>query len=128
MSGPVWVEPDALLALHEASLARFGGTAGMRDAGLWDSALHRPRHAHDYGEKDLFVLASLLGAGIVRNHPFLDGNKRTGFLAAALFLECNGESFQAPEEEVVVKTLALAAGAISEAEYAEWLRASCRKK
>ena len=100
----------------------------MRDSGLLESALHRPQNAYAYGEKDVFILASVLGAGIVKNHPFLDGNKRTGFLAAALFLESNGESFQSTEENVVLKTLALAAGAVSEADYAEWLRLSCRKK
>ncbi|HRQ90191.1 MAG TPA: type II toxin-antitoxin system death-on-curing family toxin, partial [Bacteroidia bacterium] len=70
-------------------------------------------------------LASSLAGGIVRNHPFIDGNKRTGFLCAALFLEANGLSFNASEEEVVERTLALAAGAIDEEDYAEWLRRSC---
>ena len=100
----------------------------MRDSGLLESALYRPQNASAYGQKDLFILASVLGAGIVKNHPFLDGNKRTGFLAAALFLESNGESFQSTEEDVVLKTFALAAGAVSEADYAKWLRLSCRKR
>ena len=69
-----------------------------------------------------------LGGGIIKNHPFLDGNKRTGFLAAALFLECNGQSFSSSEQDVVLKTLGLAAGEVSEADYADWLRLSCRKK
>ncbi len=100
----------------------------MRDLGLLESALHRPQNAYVYGQKDIFILASVLGTGIVKNHPFLDGNKRTGFVAAALFLESNGESFQSTEEDVVLKTIALAAGAVSEADYAEWLCLSCRKK
>lgn len=124
----VWLAQETLLSLHELSLARFGGTMGLRDLGLFESARYRPQNADAYGERDVFVLASVLGAGIVKNHPFLDGNKRTGFLAAALFLESNGESFQATEEDVVIKTLALAAGAIGEAEYAVWLRESCQKK
>ena len=124
----VWVGRETLLSLHEISIARFGGTLGMRDSGLLESALYCPQNACAYGQKDLFILASVLGAGIVKNHPFLDGNKRTGFLAAALFLESNGESFQSTEEDVVLKTLALAAGAVSEADYAKWLRLSCRKK
>ena len=124
----VWVAPGTLLALHEVSLARFGGTTGIREGGLWESAWHPPQQALAYKEKDLFVLAARLGAGLIKNHPFLDGNKRTGFLAAALFLEINGERFEATEEEVVLRTLALAAGAEGEAEFAEWLRASCRKK
>ena len=100
----------------------------MRDSGLLESALHRPENAHAYGERDIFILASALGGGIIKNHPFLDGNKRTGFLAAALFLECNGQSFSSSEQDVVLKTLGLAAGEVSEADYAEWLRLSCRKK
>ena len=128
MSGLVWVARETLFSLHEASIARFGGTLGMRDSGLLESALHRPQNAHAYGEKDIFILASALGGGIIKNHPFLDGNKRTGFLAAALFLECNGQSFSSIEQDVVLKTLGLAAGEVSEAEYAKWLRLSCRKK
>ena len=128
MSDLVWVAPETIFSLHEASIARFGGTLGVRDSGLLESALARPQNVYAYGEADLFILAAALGAGMIKNHPFLDGNKRTGFLAAALFLESNVESFQASEEEVVIQTLGLAAGAISEAEYAGWLRVSCRKK
>ena len=128
MSGLVWVARETLFSLHEASIARFGGTLGMRDSDLLESALHRPQNAHAYGEKDIFILASALGGGIIKNHPFLDGNKRTGFLAAALFLECNGQSFSSSEQDVALKTLGLAAGEVSEADYAEWLRLSCHKK
>jgi death-on-curing protein len=122
---PTWIEREDCLALHEQSISLFGGSTGIRDEGLMESALHRPRQRFAYESADLFALAASLGCGIVKNHPFVDGNKRTGFLCAALFLEANGLSFQAPEEEVVERTLALAAGAIEEAEYGEWLRRSC---
>lgn len=114
---PRWVPEAVVLATQEELLERFGGSPGLRDPGLLDSALHRPRHLFAHGTEDLFALAAALATGIVKNHPFLDGNKRTGFMAAYIFLGSNGWSFQAPEEEVVERTLALAAGAIGEAEY-----------
>lgn len=106
-------------------LARFGGLAGIRDRGLLESALNRPKHLFAYGHPDLFELAASYAAGIIKNHPFLDGNKRAGFLAAALFLEVNNMQFTAPEEEVVVFTVGFAAGKIRERQYAAWLRKSC---
>ena len=122
---PVWIPEQALLAIHEGLLSMFGGSPGIRDPGLLDSAMNRPRQLFTYETADLVSLAASLACGIVKNHPFIDGNKRTGFMAAYTFLEANGLSFNAPEEEVVERTLALAAGAIGEAEYAEWLRRSC---
>ena len=122
MKEPVWLTREVVLAIQEELLGRFGGLPGVRDEGLLDSAVNRPRQLFAYGEPDLFALAAAVAEGIVRNHPFLDGNKRAGFMAAALFLEVNGWSFQAAEEDVVVRTLALAAGAIGGAEYARWLR------
>ena len=122
MNEPVWVDVADVLSFHEVMLARFGGLPGVRDAALLDSAVNRPRQLFAYGKPDVFALAAAVADGIVRNLPFLDGNKRTGFMAAALFLEANGWSFQAAEEDVVVRTLALAAGAIGAAEYARWLR------
>ena len=122
MNEPVWIDVADVLSFHEVMLARFGGLPGVRDAALLDSAVNRPRQLFAYGAPDLFALAAAVAEGIVRNHPFLDGNKRAGFMAAALFLEVNGWSFQAVEEDVVVRTLALAAGAIGGAEYARWLR------
>lgn len=118
---PVWIDECEILAFHEELLARFGGAAGIRDTGLLESALNRPLQLFHYGNPSLPEMAAAYGAGIVKNHPFLDGNKRTGFLAAALFLETNGYRFEATEEEVVERTLALAAGVIGEAEYAAWL-------
>ncbi|HMP76214.1 MAG TPA: type II toxin-antitoxin system death-on-curing family toxin [Kiritimatiellia bacterium] len=125
MSEPIWVDVNDALAFHEDMLAQFGGLPGVRDLGLLESALNRPRQLFVYGAPDLFEMAAAYAAGIVRNHPFLDGNKRAGFMAAALFLETNGISFEAPEEEVVLQTLALAAGELDERGYAKWLRATC---
>lgn len=126
MKEPNWVDSVDCLAFHEEMLARFGGLAGIRDKGLLDSALNRPLHLFAYGKPDLFDLATAYAAGIIKNHPFLDGNKRAGFMAAALFLEVNDLTFAAPEEEVVLQTLALAAGEIREKDYAAWLKASCK--
>ena len=125
MNELVWVDMADVLSFHEVMLARFGGLPGVRDAALLDSAVNRPRQLFAYGEPDPFALAAAVAEGIVRNHPFLDGNKRAGFMAAALFLEVNGWSFQVAEEDVVVRTLALAAGAIGAAEYARRLRGGC---
>jgi death-on-curing family protein len=83
---PVWIDECEILAFHEELLARFGGAAGIRDAGLLESALNRPHQLFHYGDPSLPEMAAAYGVGIVKNHPFLDGNKRTGFLAAALFL------------------------------------------
>lgn len=113
------------MAAHEELLVRFGGSAGIRDEGLLESALSRPENLHAYEGADLHALAGSYALGIVKNHPFVDGNKRTGFMSAYIFLEANGLRFQAPETEVVERTLALAAGAIGEAEYADWLKRSC---
>jgi death on curing protein len=125
---PQWISRDVVLATHEELLARYGGLSGVRDEGLLDSALCRPEHAYAYGTSDIYGLASLYAAGIVKNHPFLDGNKRSGFLTAYTFLEANGEEFSAPEEEVVLQTLALAAGDIREKDYAAWLKTSCKPR
>lgn len=122
MTEPVWVTEEDCLSFHEKLLARFGGAAGVRDRGLLASALARPQHRFAYEGASLVELAATYAHGIVKNHPFLDGNKRTGFLAAALFLEANGVRFNAREEDAVVQTLALAAGAIGVEEFAAWLK------
>jgi death-on-curing protein len=119
---PRWLGERTVLAIHARHLRRFGGAPGLRDKGLLDSALARPRNVHAYGEGDLFTLAATYAGGIMRNHPFVDGNKRTAFLAAALFLQKNGFRLVAPEAEAVVMTLALASGELPEAGYAAWLR------
>ncbi len=125
MSDPVWIETADALAIHGELLQRFGGAAGVRDEKLLESALDRPKNLHAYSKPSLFEMAAAYATGIIKNLPFLDGNKRTGFVTAALFLESNGLHFQASEEQTVERTLALAAGAIKEADYAAWLEQSC---
>lgn len=127
MKEPIWLTREVVLATQGELLDRFGGLEGIRDETLLESALHRPQHLFNYGEPSLVELAASYATGIVKNHPFLDGNKRIGFMAAYIFLGANGLDFQAPEEEVVERTLALAASAITESEYAKWLKKSCRK-
>ncbi len=97
----------------------------MREEGLLESALSRPVDAFQYGERDPFNLAGLYAAGIIRNHPFLDGNKRTGYVAALTFLRAMEWRMVAPEEDRIAQTLMLAAGDIDEAAYATWLRGAC---
>lgn len=125
---PIWLTRDVVLAIQERLLDRFGGLPGIRDEGLLDSALHRPMQLSVYGRPDLFDLAAAYAMGIVKNHPFLDGNKRAGFTAAYTFLGLNGMDIEVSEEDVVLRTLALAAGALDEAGYADWLRSACSVK
>ena len=125
MSEPFWLTREAVLAIQGELLARFGGLAGIRDEGLLDSALNRPLHLFHYGEPSLFDLAAAYAEGIVKNRPFLDGNKRAGFMAAYTFLGINGQQLEAPEEEAVLQTLALAADAIGATEFSAWLSKSC---
>jgi death-on-curing protein len=124
MTEPYWLTREECLALHDMMLADYGGAAGVRDMGLLESALARPQQLFAYGNPSMAEMAAAYAAGIVKNHPFLDGNKRTGFMMGAGFLERNGLEFRATEAEAVLKTLALAAGAIDEAAYAAWLAAN----
>jgi death-on-curing protein len=124
---PLWLDRQDCLAIHEMMLAQHGGLGGVRDEGLLESALAKPRNLFAYGKPTLAELAASYASGIIHNHPFLDGNKRTGFLLAATFLETNGLVFTAPEESVVERTLALAAGKLNPAGYAAWLKASSKK-
>lgn len=122
MKRPQWVLRETVLALHERLLAEFGGREGLRDEGLLDSALERPRQLFGYGKPDLFDLASAYAFGLVRNHPFVDGNKRIGFTIATLFLELNGTGVTATEADAALNTLALAAGELGQAGYSRWLK------
>ena len=127
MNDPVWIERETVLIMHEEALAGHGGAAGVRDAGLFDSALARPLNLNAYGEADAAALAAAYAFGIVRNHPFVDGNKRTAFLCAALFLELNGFRFTAGEADAALRVLALAAGEMGEDDFAAWLRENTRR-
>jgi len=122
MNGPVWLEARALVLVHSESIALFGGAAGLRDPGLLESALARSRNLHAYGETDVCALAAAYSFGLVRNHPFVDGNKRAAFLACAVFLEINGLRMIAGEADVAETVLALADGAVDEAAFADWVR------
>ncbi len=123
MTEPVWVLESVVEAMHDAQLVEHGGAAGLRDAGLLDSALARARNRFAYGEADLPALAGAYAFGITRDHPFIDGNKRTAFLAAYVFLRMNGLRLDADEVSATNHVLALASGEATEAEFAAWLRA-----
>ena len=127
MKEPHWLTRSECLLLHDMMLDQYGGCSGIRDEGLLESALARPQQLHHYGKPTMPEMAAAYTAGIVKNHPFLDGNKRTGFMMGAGFLERNGYEFLASETEVVIRTLALAAGEMTEAAYADWLKANSKK-
>ena len=123
MTAWVWLDERDALAVHDRSLLLHGGAAGVRDHGLLASALARPRQLEAYGENvDAVDLAAAYTAGLVQNHPFIDGNKRTGFVIGILFLELNGARFTASEEAATQAVLGLAAGSLDDAGYAAFLR------
>ena len=127
MKEPYWLTREECLALHEMMLSQYGGSEGLRDENMLESALAKPRQLFAYGKPTMFDLAASYVFGVVKNHPFIDGNKRTGFMLGAGFLERNGYEFHASEAEAVVRTLALAAGELSESEFAAWLKANSRR-
>lgn len=127
MKEPYWFTHEECLTLHDLMLSHYGGIAGVRDENMLESALAKPQQRFHYGQPTPAELGAAYTAGIVKNHPFLDGNKRTGFMMGAGFLERNGFEFQASEAEAVVRTLALAAGELTEAGYAEWMAANSRR-
>lgn len=128
MREPRWLSKDLILAIHNRQLAEHGGAAGVRDEGLLESALARPQNLHAYGAGDVVALAAAYAFGIARNHPFIDGNKRTTFVACELFLAANGCELSARDEECLAMMLALAASEIDEAEFAAWLRENVRER
>jgi death on curing protein len=120
---PVWIDERDALALHDRLLTAHGGAEGLRNENLLKSALARPQQHYAYAESpDLIDLATAYTAGIVRNHPFVDGNKRTGFVVGILFLELNGYRFTAGEEDAAHAVLELAAGKLDETGYSAFLR------
>jgi death-on-curing protein len=126
---PLWIEERDALAIHDRLLALHGGATGLRDQGLLESALARPRQHHAYaGTSHIVALAALYTASIVRNHPFVDGNKRTGFVIGVLFLELHGFDFKASEEDATQAVMALAAGTLDEAGYGAWLLANAKRR
>ena len=118
-----WLDQAVLIAVHEMQLAEHGGGAGLRDLGLLESALARPLNLAAYGEPDACALAAAYGCDIARNHAFIDGNKRTAFVAVELFLRLNGWRLAASDADCVLKMLAVATGELTETDFATWLRA-----
>lgn len=117
-----WIDKQALLLLQAESLAEHGGGAGMRDAGLLDSALARARNLAAYDDPDIAALAAAYAAGVSQNHPFVDGNKRAAFLSVGMFLALNGYRLVATQVDATLAVLSLATGELDEAEFAAWLR------
>jgi death-on-curing protein len=126
MKAPRWLPKPVILAIHDRQLAEHGGLRGVRDEGLLDSALARPQNLFAYGETDAAALAASYAYGIARNHPFIDGNKRTAFVACELFLAANGHELTASDEECLAFMMALAASELDDAEFAAWLRENAR--
>jgi death on curing protein len=125
MIEPEWLTKALNLAVHDEQLAEHGGGIGVRHSGLLESALARPQNRLAYDSRaDLPALAAAYAFGLARNHPFVDGNKRTAFVAAELFLDLNGMALAASDEDCVLTMLRLAAGEIEEVAFAAWLRAN----
>jgi death on curing protein len=124
---PKWFPAEAVELLQAHLLEQFGGSPGLRDPGRLESALERPQNLFAYGEPSLFELATAYASGIIRNHPFVDGNKRVGLAIALTFLELNGYQTRLNEAEAVVMTLGLASREVDEAGYARWLEDNCVK-
>ena len=118
-----WVTRSVVFAIHEEQIAEHGGTQGIRDTGLLESALARPQNLAAYGQADIVALAASYAFGLAKNHPFLDGNKRTSYVTTLVFLRINGLDIPADEAERIQLWLDLAAGELTEDKLAEWLRA-----
>jgi death-on-curing protein len=128
-SSPVWLRLDVILAAHEAQVAEHGGGAGIRDLGLLESALARPQNAHAHSPKILLPeLGAMYGIAIVRNHLFVDGNKRTGLVALELFLDLNGFDLDADDAATVRAILALAAGETTDPAFVAWVSQHARRR
>ena len=123
-----WFDKRALLLLHDMSLAEHGGASGVRDDGLLDSALARPLNLVAYGSPDVSDLAAAYAFGLVKNHPFVDGNKRAAFLAVGLFLGLNGHALNATQADALMAVMRLAAGELDEPGFAAWVRAHTRPR
>ena len=118
----VWLPRHLVVAIHDEQLAEHGGAIGTRDEGLLDSALARPLNRAGYGDPDIAELAALHAIAIARNHPFVDGNKRTAYMAMELFIRLNGCRFVATDADAAVRTIAMAAGELTDDEFTDWVR------
>ena len=130
MSELNWITKEECLAFHSMLIARFGGADGIRDENKLDAALNRPLQHFSYGDPppSIFELAATYASGVVKSHPFLDGNKRTGLMLCQLFIETNGYQFEATEAETALQILALADCKLSDAELTQWLETNCSEK
>ncbi len=118
---PIWVKESVVIAIHRRQLAEHGGSDGIRDKGLLESALYRPKNLFNYGNPTIFDLAAAYGYGISQNHPFIDGNKRTSYVVMRTFLKLNGYDIQASAREKYQTWMRLANNQINEAELANWI-------
>jgi death on curing protein len=126
---PVWLSEPTLLVLHDVSISKFGGSFGIRDSGLLDSALNRPQQVFHYNPNaSWWDLAAAYAFGLAKNHAFIDGNKRVAFLAATVFLESNGFKLASSPSDATDIMVGVAAGSVSEAELARWLEKRSEKK
>lgn len=130
MSKPNWLSHESIHAIHSLSIARFGGGDGLRDESALNASLNRPLQHFTYGEPppSIFELAAIYCSGLIKSHPFIDGNKRTGFMAAYTFLGINGFHLKASEEAAALQILALADCRLTDEELTQWLEVNCSKK
>ena len=124
----VWISDKVALAIHDEQLAEHGGASGVRDLGLLESALARPLNLASYGEPDTTELGAAYAIAIARNHPFIDGNKRTAFMAMVLFLDLNGMRFEPSDGEAVLTMLGLASGQVTDEAFTEWVRTNASER
>lgn len=127
MTAPIWIKESVVIAIHRRQLAEHGGSDGIRDKGLLESAMYRPKNLLAYGNPTIFDLAAAYGYGITKNHPFIDGNKRTSYVVMRTFLKLNGYDIQASESEKYQIWIGVANNQISEAELAIWIEKKSRK-
>ena len=127
MKEPVWLTERLVAAFHSATVRENGGSHGIRDKGLLESALNRPQHQFHYSKLNIFELAAAYAYGIIKNYPFMDGNKRTGIICCGVFLSTHGFALEVDETALVEKTVALATDLISEKDFSIWLEENSKK-
>ena len=128
MNTPIWIEETVVIAIHHRQLAEHGGSDGIRDKGLLESALFRPKYQFNYGNSTIFSLAAAYGFDLAKNHPFIDGNKRTSYVVMRTFLQLNGYDIQASAIEKYETWISLANNQINEAQLANWIEEKSVKK
>ena len=128
MKVPIWLNIHHVIAFHEKQIQEHGGLQGIRDKNLLESGLTRPQHLFHYGKPTIFELSASYAVGIIKNHPFIDGNKRTGIITASVFLEINGFNLEAPEIELYQQVIALAESNSEENDFSKWLKKNSKKQ